>query len=346
MPHQSELALSDIQHPILIYQTDDNIVVDVLLEDESVWLNQEQIALLFGKARSTIAGHIQNIFDDGELDEKVVCRDFRHTTKHWAIRDKTQNTKTKYYNLDMILAVGYRVKSKQGIQFRTWATTRLKEYLTQWFTLNESKLKSGKSTEYFDKLQSRLREIRLSERLFYQKIKDIYTTSSDYDPQDEQTVMFFKIVQNKLLRAISEQTAAELVYHRVDAEMPLLGMQSYDKTSSRNITKKDISVAKNYLNEEEIKTLWLLVEQYLAFAETMAQAQIPMTMSDWIQRLDSILQLNQKNILTHAGKISHELATQKAEIEYQKFKQHHKTIERKDSIKQLIQDINHLSSQN
>jgi len=335
--HQSELALSDVQHPILIYQTDDNIAVDVIIQDETVWLNMDQIATLFGKSRSTINEHILNIFDEWELIESQVLQKIGNSD--------FQQKQTNYYNLDMILAVGYRVKSKQGIQFRTWATTRLKEYLTQWFTLNEAKLKSGKTTEYFDKLQSKLREIRLSERLFYQKIKDIYTTSIDYDPQDDQTIMFFKVVQNKLLRAISEQTAAELVYHRVDAEMPLLGMQSYDKTSSHHITKKDISVAKNYLNEEEIKTLWLLVEQYLAFAETMAQAQIPMTMSDWIQRLDSILQLNQKNILTHAGKISHELATQKAEIEYQKFKQHHKTIEHKDSVQELIQDIKHLSSQ-
>lgn len=294
------------------------------------------MAILYGKSRSTINEHILNILDEWELIESQVLHKI-------GISD-FQQKQTNYYNLDMILAVWYRVRSKQGMQFRTRATARLKEYLTQWFSLNEHKLKSGKSTEYFDKLQSKLREIRLSERLFYQKIKDIYTTSIDYDPKDDQTINFFKIVQNKLLWAVSEQTAAELVYHRVDAQSPLLGMQSFDKSWSHNIHKKDVSIAKNYLNEEEMKTLWLLVEQYLAFAETMAQAQIPMKMVDRIQRLDTILQLNQKNILTHAGKISHELATEKAEIEYRIFQQEQKNLTHMQSIQELEQDIKNMQS--
>lgn len=195
---------------ILIYQNQDgNIKVDVRLEEETVWLTQDQMALLFGKGRSTITEHIQNVFKEGELDEKVVCRNFRHTTQHRAIEGKTQEKKVKNYNLDVIISVGYRVKSPQGTQFRIWATQRLKEYIIKGFALYDDRFKSGNSMNYFDELQSRIREIRISERFFYQKIKDIYTTSIDYDAKDEKTISFFKIVQNKLLWAISQQTAAE-----------------------------------------------------------------------------------------------------------------------------------------
>ncbi len=215
---------------ILIYQsTEGNIKVDVHLEDETVWLTQAQMAQLFDKGRSTVTEHIANVFKEGELDEKVVCRNFRHTTQHGAILGKTQAKDVKYYNLDVIISVGYRVKSKQGTQFRIWATQRLKEYIIKGFALNDERFKTGQSMNYFDELQARIREIRLSERFFYQKIKDIYTTSIDYDPSDKDTIAFFKIVQNKLLWAISQQTAAELVYRRVDATLPLLGMQSFDK---------------------------------------------------------------------------------------------------------------------
>jgi len=214
---------------ILIYQNQDgNIKVDVRLEQETVWLTQDQMALLFGKGRSTITEHIQNVFKEGELDEKVVCRNFRHTTQHGAIEGKTQEKEVKHYNLDVIISVGYRVKSPQGTQFRIWATQRLKEYIIKGFALNDDRFKRGNSMNYFDELQSRIREIRISERFFYQKIKDIYTTSIDYDAKDEKTISFFKIIQNKLLWAISQQTAAELVFRRVDASLPLLGMQSYN----------------------------------------------------------------------------------------------------------------------
>jgi len=230
---------------ILIYQSNDGIIkVDVHLEDETVWLTQEQMAILFGKARNTITEHIQNVFREGELDEKVVCRDFRHTTQHGAIHGKTQEISVKYYNLDVIISVGYRVKSQQGTQFRIWATQRLKEYIVKGFALNDERFKSGTSMNYFNELQKRIREIRLSERFFYQKIKDIYTTSIDYNLRDEKTVEFFKIVQNKLLWAISQNTAAELVYRRVDASLPLLGMQSFDKTATKAIAKSDVNIAK------------------------------------------------------------------------------------------------------
>lgn len=325
---------------ILIYENKEgNIAIDVRLEEETVWLTQEQMATLFGKGRSTITEHISNIFAEGELDEKVVCRNFRLTTQHGAIEGKTQEKEVKHYNLDIIISVGYRVKSVQGTQFRIWATQRLKEYIVKGFALNDERFKSGNSMNYFTELQERIREIRLSERFFYQKIKDIYTTSIDYNPQDDKTILFFKTVQNKLLWAISSNTAAELVYRRVDATLPLMGMLSFGKKNSATIKKSDVSIAKNYLNEDEIRLLGLLVEQYLAFAETMAQQQTPMYMKDWIGRLDSILQLNGRELLTHAGKISHEMAVEKSEKELEKFHIAQKTIEQEQSLKELEQDI-------
>ncbi|MEO5648859.1 MAG: RhuM family protein, partial [Ginsengibacter sp.] len=284
---------------IIIYQNPDgNIKIDVRLEEETVWLTQDQMSLLFGKAKSTINEHIQNIFKEGELEEALSLKKFGIS--------EFQQKAPNYYNLDVIISIGYRVKSPQGTQFRIWATQRLKEYIIKGFTLNDDRFKSGNSMNYFNELQERIREIRISERFFYQKIKDIYTTSIDYDAKDKKTITFFKIVQNKLLWAISEQTAAELVYRRVDADLPLLGMQSLDKKNTVSIKKADVIIAKNYLNKNEIKLLGLLVEQYLAFAETMAQQHTPMYMADWIQRLDAILQLNGRELLTHAGKISHE----------------------------------------
>ena len=328
---------------ILIYQNSDgNIKIDVRLEEETVWLTQDQMATLFGKAKSTINEHIKNVFAEGELDEKVVIRKFRTTTQHGAIAGKTQQVEVNGYNLDVIISVGYRVKSPQGTQFRIWATQRLKEYIIKGFALNDDRFKSGNSMNYFNELQERIREIRLSEKFFYQKIKDIYTTSIDYEPKDEKTIEFFKVVQNKLLWAISEQTAAELIYRRADANLPLLGMQSYDKKNAVSIKKSDVSIAKNYLNEDEIKLLGLLVEQYLAFAETMSQQRTPMYMADWAQRLDSILQLNGRELLTHAGKISHEKALEKSTIEFEKYKEVQKAIEKSESLKELENDLKKL----
>jgi len=328
---------------ILIYQNSlGNIKIDVRLEEETVWLTQDQMAALFGKAKSTINEHIKNVFAEGELDEKVVVRKFRITTQHGAIAGKTQEAEINGYNLDVIISVGYRVKSIQGTQFRIWATQRLKEYIIKGFALNDDRFKLGSSMNYFNELQERIREIRISERFFYQKIKDIYTTSIDYDAKDEKTIEFFKVVQNKLLWAISQQTAAELVYRRVDARLPLLGMQSFDKENSSPVKKADVSIAKNFLNEDEIKLLGLLVEQYLAFAETMAQQRTPMYMSDWIKRLDSILQLNGRQLLTHAGKISHEKALRKSGEEFEKFKIAQIRIEKEQSLKEIEEDIKKL----
>lgn len=329
---------------IIIYQnTEGNIKIDVRLEEETVWLTQAQMADLFGKGRTTITEHIQNVFNEGELDEKVVCRNFRHTTQHGAIEGKTQEKDVKHYNLDVIISVGYRVKSPQGTQFRIWATQRLKEYIIKGFTLNDDRFKSGTSMNYFNELQERIREIRLSERFFYQKIKDIYTTSIDYDAKDERTIEFFKVVQNKLLWAISQQTAAELVYRRADASLPKMGMLSYDKKAETSIKKTDAGIAKNYLNEDEIKLLGLLVEQYLAFAETMAQQRTPMYMNDWIARLDSILQLNGRELLNHAGKISHDMALKKSGEEFEKYQLAQKALEKEESLKELEEDIKKLN---
>jgi hypothetical protein len=241
---------------LIIYQTPDGAIkLDVRLEDETVWLSQTHLAQLFNKSKKTISEHIRNIFKEGELNEQVVVRKFRIPTPHGAIAGKTQSSEVQFYNLDVIISVGYRVKSTQGTQFRIWATQRLKEYIVKGFLLNDDRFKSGHSMTYFTELQERIREIRLSERFFYQKIKDIYTTSIDYDPNDEKTIEFFKIVQNKLLWAISQQTAAELVYRRSNAEFPLMGMQSFDKQSSVHVRKSDVSIAKNYLTEDEMKLL-------------------------------------------------------------------------------------------
>jgi len=327
---------------ILLYKTQEgNIKIDVRLEDQTVWLTQAQLCELFQKSKSTISEHIKHIFEEGELDEKVVVRNFRTTTQHGAMIDKTQQVEVNAYNLDVIISVGYRVKSQQGTQFRIWATKQLKEYIIKGFVLNDERFKTGNSMNYFIELQERIREIRLSERFFYQKIKDIYTTSIDYNPKDEKTIEFFKIVQNKLLWAISQQTAAELIYRRVDASLPLLGMQSFDKEQVL-IKKADVSIAKNYLTEDEIKLLGLLVEQYLAFAESMAQQQTPMYMKNWIERLDIILQLNGRELLTHAGKISHQMALEKTNEEYEKYKETRKLIEREQNLKEIEQDINSL----
>lgn len=322
---------------IILYQNSDgNIKLDVRLEKETVWLTQDQMATLFGKAKSTINEHIKNIYEELELEESA-------TMKKFGISEFQQKA-PNYYNLDVIISVGYRVKSPQGTQFRIWATQRLKDYIIKGFTLNDDRFKSGNSMNYFNELQERIREIRLSERFFYQKIKDIYTTSIDYDAKDEKTIEFFKVIQNKLLWAISEQTAAELVYRRVDARLPLLGMQSLDKEFSISLKKSDISIAKNYLNEAEIKLLGLLVEQYLAFAETMAQQRTPMYMADWIKRLDNILQLNGRELLTHAGKISHEKALKKSEAEFEKYRGTQKALEKEQGLRELEKDIEKFST--
>ena len=327
---------------IVIYQSPTGkIKIDVRLEDETVWLTQKLMAELFQVKPQNITIHLKNIYKEGELDEKATCKDFLQVQKEGS---REVNRKQKFYNLDAIISVGYRIKSQVATQFRIWATKRLKEYIVKGFSLNDDRFKTGTSMNYFNELQERLREIRLSERFFYQKIKDIYTTSIDYNPKDEKTIEFFKVVQNKLLWAISNQTAAELIYKRTDASLPLLGMQSYDKDNVGKIKKSAVSIAKNYLNEEEIKLLGLLVEQYLAFAETMAQQHTPMYMKDWINRLDNILHMNGRELLTHAGKISHQMAIEKSNQEFEKYKEEQKIIAHEQSLKEIEEDIKRLKN--
>lgn len=319
---------------IVIYQSEDGLIkVDVLFENETVWLTMDQMCLLFGKAKSTISEHIQNIYAEGELKENETMRKFgisEYSTKP-----------TSFYNLDVIISVGYRVKSHQGTQFRIWATQRLRDYIIKGVALNDERFKRGNSMNYFRDLLDRIREIRLSERVFYQQIKDIYKTSIDYDPSDEITLKFFKEVQNKLLWAVSGKTAAELVYYRANAALPQMGLTSTEKQGK--VLKSDIDVGKNYLTEEEVGLLKLIVEQYLAFAEAQAMAHIPMYMADWVERLRMVLTMNQRSILEDAGRISHDLAKQKANEEYQKYQHQLKEEEHLQSLKELESDLKSLN---
>lgn len=333
---------------ILIYQNKDGkITLEVRLEKETIWLTINQMAELFGIDKSGISRHLKNIFEAGELSREATVANFATVQREG---NRNINRALEYYNLDAIISVGYRVNSVLGTQFRIWATQCLKDYLVKGFVLNDDRFRTGKSMQYFDELQQRIREIRLSEKFFYQKIKDIYTTSIDYNPKDEKTRQFFQIVQNKLLWAISQQTAAELVYRRVDASLPLMGMQSLDKAvdnaTTQSITKQQASIAKNYLNESEIKLLGLLVEQYLTFAETMAQQQTAMTMQDWSERLDVILQLNGRELLTHAGKISQQQAKEKSAQELEKYRAQQKVLEYEESLKEIEADIKRLEADN
>ncbi len=327
---------------IIIYQSPTgNIKIDVRMENETVWLTQKLMAELFQTTVPNINMHLKSIYEEEELAEGATIKDFLIVQKEG---NREVNRKQKFYNLDIIISVGYRIKSQVATQFRIWATKRLKEYIVKGFALNDERFKTGNSMNYFNELQERLREIRLSERFFYQKIKDIYATSIDYDPKNEETIEFFKVIQNKLLWAISSQTAAELIYRRADASLPLLGMLSYDKDNVGKIRKSDISIAKNYLNEEEIKLLGLLVEQYLAFAETMAQQHTPMYMKDWMGRLDNILQMNGRELLTHAGKISHQMAIEKSNKELEKYNEKQKKIIHELNLKEIEEDIKRLKN--
>lgn len=317
---------------LLLYESQDGTIkIDVHFEDETVWLTLDQMASLFSRDKSTISKHIKNIFTEGELAQQSVVANFATT----ASDGKTYQI--AHYNLDVIISVGYRVKSKQGTLFRQWATQRLRDYLIKGFALDDERLKKGSSYNYFKELLDRIREIRLSERLFYQQIKDIYATSIDYDPTDEATLQFYKKVQNKLLFAVSGKTAAELVYYRANASLPMMGLTSTER--SEKVCKKDVGIGKNYLSEQELQALKLIVEQYLAFAESQALAQRPMYMKDWIKRLDLILTMNEYTILDHAGKVSHALALQHAESEYTLYHEQERQAEHLESIRELDRDL-------
>lgn len=312
------MAKKDNQNSeIIIFKTaDEKVSVNVVMENETVWLTQEQMAELFGKGRSTITEHIGNIFKEGELEENQVSRKFRRTTKHGAIEGKTQEIEVKYYNLDVIISVGYRVKSLRGTEFRKWATARLKEYIIKGFTLDDERLKGTGGGNYWKELLERIRDIRSSEKVLYRQVLDLYATSTDYDPKSVESKRFFATVQNKLHYAVNTQTAAELIYNRADGEKEFMGLTTF---SGEIPIKKDISIAKNYLNQEELQRLNRIVSAFFDLAELKAMEHQEMKMQDWLEELDKFTKSYGKGTLENAGTISHNKAIKKAETEYKKY---------------------------
>ncbi len=297
----------------LLYQTPDgDSQIEVKLQNDTVWLSLDQMAELFQRNKSTISRHVKNVLEDGELEEKSVVAFFATT----ATDSKTYSV--AYYNLDMIISVGYRVHSYRGVQFRIWATKVLKEYIVKGFAMNDDLLKRAGGGNYFDELLARIRDIRSSEKVFYRKVLEIYALSIDYDPRVEMTQRFFKTVQNKMHYSVHGHTAAEIIYERADAEKDFMGLTSW---SGAMPTKPEAEIAKNYLTHEEIKSLNRIVSLYLDFAEMQAEEHRPMYMKDWINILDDFLRISRKDILTHAGKVSAKLAKEKADHEYDKFKE-------------------------
>ncbi len=299
----------------MIYQTESGETkLEVRLENETVWLTQKLMAELFQTTPQNITIHLKNIFDEGELTEAATCKDFLQVRIEGG---RTVERLQKFYNLDAIISVGYRIKSSVATRFRQWATRHIREYIVKGFVLDDERLKNPDHPfDYFEELLRRIQDIRTSERRFYQKITDIYATSTDYDPTDERSILFFQTVQNKMHWAITGKTAAEIIAERADSSKPNMGLTSWRGTKPR---KQDVSIAKNYLDETEMSALNNLTEQYLVFAEGQAMRRIPMYMNDWIEKLHGFLQLNDRNILDHAGKVSHQLAVEKAELEYEKY---------------------------
>jgi len=322
---------------IVIFTTeDDKVSVDVTVQDETVWVTQKTMAELFEVDRTSITKHLKNIFEERELDEKVVCAFFSHTTQHGAIAEKTQTGKIKYYNLDAIISVGYRVNSKKATQFRIWATKTLKEYIQKGFALDDERLKSG-GGRYFPELLQRIRDIRSSERNLYQQVTDIYATSIDYDPKAEITREFFATVQNKMHYAAHKHTAAEIIYERVDSKKRNVGMTNF---KGELVIKSDVSSAKNYLTEKELSILNLLVSQFLDFAELQALEERTMTMANWIEELDRHLVSNRRELLKSKGRISHKDAIVKAEKEFDLYRANQLKLMESDfdrAMKQLKQ---------
>ncbi|MFC1484965.1 virulence RhuM family protein [bacterium] len=300
---------------LIIYQTENGeIKIDVRLEHGTVWLSQKLMADLFDTTKQNVSLHLQNIFAESELDENLSVKEFL-TVQNEGNRQVSR--KVEFYNLDAIISVGYRIKSKTATRFRQWATKRLQEYIVKGFVLDDERLKNPDLPfDYFEELLKRIQDIRTSEKRFYRKITDIYATSVDYDPADEMSIVFFQTVQNKAHFAITGKTAAEIIYERVNSEKANMGLTNW---RGEKVRKTDVGIAKNYLNEKELLALNNLVEQYLVFAEGQAMRRIPMKMKDWIQKLDGFMKLNDRDILQSKGKISHEEATKLAEEEYRVF---------------------------
>ncbi len=308
----------------LVYQAEDGkLKIDVRLEDETVWLTQQLIADLFQTTVPNISMHIRNVLEEGELTAEATVKKFLTVRQEGSRRVQRE---LEYYNLDMIISVGYRVKSHVATRFRQWATQRLTEYVVKGFTMDDERLKNPDHPfDYFDELLRRIQDIRTSERRFYQKITDIYATAIDYDPTQEISLTFFKTVQNKLHWAITGQTAAEIIHDRADHTQPNMGLTTW---RGDKVRKQDVTIAKNYLNAEELAALNNLVEQYLIYAEGQAMRRIPVTMREWADKLDAFLQFNERDILEHAGKVSHEMAQELAEGEYDQY--HRERIRQED----------------
>jgi hypothetical protein len=302
------------QGQFLVYPTEDGRVkIDVRLEGETVWLTQAHMAELFQSSKQNVGQHLKNIFEEGELVESSVVKNFFNTAADG------KNYRVNFYNLDAIISVGYRVKSAVATRFRIWATQQLRELIVKGFVLDDERLKNpDRPFDYFDELLRRIQDIRTSERRFYQKITDIYATSIDYDPTQPESITFFQTVQNMIHWAITGQTAAEIIHSRVDSSKANMGLTNWRGTKVR---KEDVSIAKNYLSESELAALNNLIEQYLVFAEGQAMRRVPMHMADWLTKLHGFLTINDRDILTHAGKISHQMAKELAEAEYDKFNQ-------------------------
>lgn len=299
---------------IIIYQNQDNSVqIDVKLEEETVWLSQEQMATLFGKGRSTITEHISNVFKEGELDENRTCRSFRQVRQEG---NRTVERDVEHYNLDVIISVGYRVKSQQGTQFRIWATQRLREYLLKGFTIDSHRLKNLGGGNYWKELLDTIRDIRSSEKVMYRQVLDLYATAKDYDPKSSESILFFKMVQNKLHYAAHGNTAAEVIYFRVDSDKPFAGLTNFKGIQP---TASEALIAKNYLEEKELKVLNNLVSAYFDLAEINALEEKPMYMKDFIEELDRILNSSNRKLLLDSGKISHQQAIEKARKEFKDY---------------------------
>lgn len=322
--------IEKIHGEVVIYTAaDGNTKIDVNFIDETVWLSQQQMAELFKTSRTNIVEHIGNIYDEGELDKNSTCRDFRQVRKEG---NRNVSRDIPFYNLDMIISLGYRVKSKIATDFRKWATERLKEYIIKGFTMDDERLKNLGGGAYWKELLERIRDIRSSEKVMYRQILDLYATSKDYDPKSRESIAFFKMVQNKLHYAVHGQTAAEVIYKRADSEKEFMGLTTFTGDFP---TKKDIGVAKNYLKEDELKILNRLVSGYFEIAEMQAMKHKPMYMSDYVETLDNILKSTGEDVLKDAGKISHKKAMEKALSEYRKYQTENLSPVEKDYLEEI-----------
>ena len=315
---------------IIYVSKDGNVKVDVNIENEDIWMSQDVMANLYGTTKQNVSYHINNIFKEEELDKNSVVKDFLTTAKDG------KNYNVSHYNLDAIIAVGYRINSKKATEFRIWATRVLKEYMIKGFTLNDERLKNNGESPYFEELLARIRDIRSSEKIFWRKVLDIYATSIDYDPKNKLSIDFFKTVQNKMHYATHGHTAAELIFTRVDSEKENLGLTNF---KGKYPTKSETEIAKNYLTEEELNILNRMVSAYLDVAELNALDRRPMTMQDWVNELDTFLKMTRKDILSNSGTISHKKALEKAHEEYDKYMQNHLTIAEKDYLDMLNKEV-------